>query len=177
MSALLPLACILYAVLCSLQHLQLDVGAVVLQSKREEVARFIGALTTLRSLEVVDTHPGSSVWLRNENCIWLRKECYAPLLQLTRLKLPWWVTMEAPPSGAAGASRPWCCGENSMRVWTVAFMFYLATCSGEATRHRLLGVHLTCRLPTCLQPQCGSDTHLYRCCLASLPRCIQMYST
>jgi hypothetical protein len=33
----------------------------------------------------------------------LRNECYAPLLQLTRLELPWWVIMEAPPAGVAGA--------------------------------------------------------------------------
>jgi hypothetical protein len=63
-----------------------------------EAAHFIGALTSLLSVEVVECNRDSRMWHV------LLRECYAPLQQLTRLELPWWVTMEELPVEIAGAS-------------------------------------------------------------------------
>jgi hypothetical protein len=65
----------LQAALRSLQHLQLNSGLIRMQRSYTEVAHFIGALTSLRSLEVIATNCDS------ENKLWhvLLKESYAPL--------------------------------------------------------------------------------------------------
>lgn len=89
----------LQAVLRSLQHLQLDAAMLGLQCGVPAAARFIGALTTLRSLTV----RGRFMETCNHWRV-LRKESFVPLQQLTQLDLPDWVAEEAPTAGAAGAS-------------------------------------------------------------------------
>jgi hypothetical protein len=88
---------VLQAALRSLQHLQLDAGVVGMQCCYKEVAHFIGALTSLHSLEVLDTNRDS----RMGHVV--LKESYAPLQQLTALELPWCVMLEELPVVTAGA--------------------------------------------------------------------------
>uniref|UniRef100_A0A383VX95 Uncharacterized protein n=1 Tax=Tetradesmus obliquus TaxID=3088 RepID=A0A383VX95_TETOB len=87
-------------VLRSLQHLQLDAAMLGLQCGVPAAARFIGALTTLRSLTV----RGSFTETCNHWRV-LRKESFVPLQQLTQLDLPDWVVVEAPLAGATGPTR------------------------------------------------------------------------